>query len=301
MTDEIHFVQCLHPGAEHRPPRGSVMPWNCGPHRRKFVQQCGRCRLTPDDEAGLEGDLHFWAEWEPESALIREFDGDSDGWPRYLHKPLFIARDTHAGLQNTDPFVFGDRFYYCICQQRGVMQRLDRGSVILFGSCRRNSFALDTVFVVASWEPYDRDNYRQLNVPAVYRDVALAPLFAGSGSDSCQNKTCGEGVLARLYHGATVDAPVEGMFSFFPCLQAEESVGFARPVICLPGVITNNLSQGFRAGPKIDVDTSHHLWSEVVRQVLDHRLAIGIYAELTVDQEALPVPNWTHQCCSGTD
>jgi hypothetical protein len=54
-------------------------------------------------------------------------------------------------MQNTDPFVFGDQFHYTGCLQhtkRGATQLryLDRGSVILFGSCReKRDFVVDTV------------------------------------------------------------------------------------------------------------------------------------------------------------
>ena len=40
------FVQFPHPGSEHtpRPARlGTVMPWNTGDHRRKFLRAHGSC------------------------------------------------------------------------------------------------------------------------------------------------------------------------------------------------------------------------------------------------------------------
>ena len=62
MRDQLCFVQFLHPGGEHRPPPGGVMPWNEGAHQRKFMRAPGSAtdgRDTTDDE------LIFWGEWEP--------------------------------------------------------------------------------------------------------------------------------------------------------------------------------------------------------------------------------------------
>ena len=81
--DEIHFVQFLHPGGECRPGPDGKVEWNRPPkpHRRKFLQQRGRYVTGPDDPSPQDDDLHFWAEWEPQSELIgplpRGAPGDS--------------------------------------------------------------------------------------------------------------------------------------------------------------------------------------------------------------------------------
>jgi hypothetical protein len=183
-------------------------------------------------------------------------------------------------LQNTDPFVFGESFYYCVCQQRGVMKRLAAGSVILFGSCRKDAFVLDTVFVVQDWVTHDRRSYRTLDIPDVYRAAGLGPLHAGQSSCSPN-----PGAL-RLYRGATHGNPCHGMYSFFPCLPAAESSGFGRPAIRLPGVISDSLRQGLKAGKAVTLDRAMELWLSVVKQVREQKLRLGVFAELPSRGEA---------------
>jgi hypothetical protein len=85
----------------------------------------------------------------------------------------------------------------------------------------------------------------------------------------------------RLYLGATFDEPVAGMFSFFPCLTGDGiDQGFARPAICIPDVITPTMTQNKRLNPRQTIDDITPLWQDVVRQVTDQGLALGIHADL---------------------
>ena len=61
--------------------------------------------------------------------------------------------------QNTDPFVFHEQFLYRCCKQttkKGQTQlaHLLPGSIVLFGSCVNDLFAIDTVFVVGEYRDY---------------------------------------------------------------------------------------------------------------------------------------------------
>jgi hypothetical protein len=105
-----------------------------------------------------EGKIVFWAEWEPESEVIEEINNRLTNVPRYIYRPYYVVPSNYKDLQSTDPFVFGERFYYIGCQQvdkndrANQLRYLEKGSVILFGSCvGQSDFVLDTVFVVAGW------------------------------------------------------------------------------------------------------------------------------------------------------
>ena len=57
---EVMVVQFLHPGREHIPDVGvSVMGWNRGAHRRKFLRTPGRC--LDSYGAVRSGKLSVWA------------------------------------------------------------------------------------------------------------------------------------------------------------------------------------------------------------------------------------------------
>ncbi len=266
------FVQFIHPGGEHVPEDGRVKRWNTWPHRRKFLLQRG---TYLENEMPHTADLMFWGEWEPESAVVKTFDHWNRELPHYLYQPYIVLPTAGNWLQNTDPFVFGDQFHYTCCQQWAngrptQLRHLDKGAVVLFGSCiARSVFVIDTVFVVDHWIDYSvdtRDHVRD-HVSPTYYDATLARVSAGWSY--------------RLYFGATIDRPVRGMYSFFPCLPyTEQPRGFARPTIQLDGVITDTLTQGKRLNQGCSLDRAATLWRQVRDQVEVQGLCIGVATTL---------------------
>lgn len=282
MPATIRIVQFLHPGPEHRPGRDGRKPWNTRDkhHRRTFVRQPGRC-LRRLGETAVESELDFWCEWEPEAELISPGPKAVPRGPRHLFRPLLPPpRNDFAGLHNTDPCVFGG-FCFCACKQSTYksLKQLAPGSVLLFGSCLDDQFVLDTVFVVASHERYDGATYLDLDVPEAYREIALAPLFPEVAPDG----TCRAAEPDRwfqLYRGASVDRPVAGMFSFFPCMPAGDGPGFARPAIRMAKYVTDNHKQGIKGTAVAGVEAAQAVWEDVVGQVRDQGLWLGVEAEM---------------------
>lgn len=129
------------------------MPWNtAGSHRRKFIVSPGT--LQASDGYTENTEVVFWGEWEPPSSVVRRWPKSRD-LPRVLHRPC-VAEPPPGPRQNTDPWVFGEAFLYSNCKQLNprpwrtpsALQRLDVGSIILFGSASHERFLLDTLFVV---------------------------------------------------------------------------------------------------------------------------------------------------------
>ena len=169
------IVQFLHPGKERdkkafvpvKTPcslQGEeyhlICPWrpsNDG-HARKFIVNSGE--YYDGKHSIRDGRLYFWGEAEWDS-LCREIGQGQHGiFPCYEHVvgkiPAQYCSAPVKGL-NTDPYVFGDAFKYCCCQQRRKtgptrLHDLPEGSIVLFGSYKINDkvagFYLDTVFVV---------------------------------------------------------------------------------------------------------------------------------------------------------
>jgi hypothetical protein len=109
MRERRCFVQFIHPGAEHTPDIGELKRWNRDDHRRKFMKGMGRYIVSGEMK---EGELVFWGEWEPESAVLHRYHRPVADRPRYLYEPYFVEHRDGAWRQNTDPFVFGERFHY---------------------------------------------------------------------------------------------------------------------------------------------------------------------------------------------
>jgi hypothetical protein len=279
-------VQFLHPGGEHRPDDGVTKKWNTREHKRKFLVRPGQYVA---EEKLIDGQIEFWGEWEPESQVVKSIADPIPRGPRFIYDPYYVLPNSYVGLQNTDPFVFGEQFHYTGCQQRtsnGATQLrfLSRGSVILFGSCEdKSAFALDTVFVVDRWIDHERENYSKVLNGAIsqeYSQVTISSWYQEpSERYSC---TPAEQVETwRLYFGASYDMPIGRMYSFFPCRPYDaKSKGFARPTIKIPGIIANNLNQGKKVSERSNVDEMCLLWDEVVEQVQRQGLALGMYAEM---------------------
>lgn len=278
MGDELSFVQFPHPGGEHGPDAadGTLKQWGRGDddHARKFMVSAGAWREQLEGSTN-EGELFFWGEWEAASTVIPAPERVPDG-PSWLHRPFFEGlQDAPIGAirQNTDPFVFGEQFLYTYCRQprNRRLRHLASGSVILFGSRKRGQFVLDTVFVVDRSIPHTPATYANVAVPPtnpVFRATTLDPMYEQV------NKGC------RLYFGATVDDPVNGMFSFVPCRPARERRTFARPVIELPDpFIKPGLARQAGTTRLNDPEMSSDLWRQVVDQVLKE-CALGVHVEL---------------------
>jgi hypothetical protein len=156
--------------------------------------------------------------------------------------------------------------------------------VILFGSNKSGCFVLDTVLVVDSWEDHDRDSFFHEvadQIHPTYRAVTFGPLYGARSS--CSNKDLGcapAGMSYRLYYGAAVENPVEGMFSFFPCSPASSTPsGFARPTIQMTQ-ITNTLKMAWRGTDAGSLAELKKLWDKVRCQVERAGLCLGLRAEM---------------------
>jgi hypothetical protein len=277
------FVQFMHPGGEHGPDRGSLKSWNVGDHKRKFLRLPGESLASASSDAvGRRHELVFWGEWEPESD-VEPIDAPIALGPRWLHLPFYVRPEAFRRdgkvLQNTDPFVYGDRFLYTLCRQwrntRGVygptfLRDLAVGSLILFGSHKQGDFVLDTVFVVGGSSLHDASSWERAiagRVPEAYADVTLRPTYEHDGGEEL-----------RLYLGATPTDRVDGMFSFVPCKRANDgAAGFARPTIRLDGLITADLKMGAKATKDPSPREMHDIWVEVVDQVLGQELELGTH------------------------
>lgn len=203
--------------------------------------------------------------------LVARYAEPLFGEPRHLFRPQWYTPKGDEWLQNTDPFVWGECFRYSNCRQckngkPTKMQRLASGSLILFGSSLGKQFVLDTVFVVASGIAFDE--------PESVRHL-VSDAFAAITLERIPRQT------HRLYEGATFDHPIDGMYSFFPCMSSSNAPrGFPRPVLSLPSIVNGQLAMNFRAVEQQDVDAVEAIWEETIRQVREHGLDLGVAAML---------------------
>ena len=255
--------------------RRLIREWRSGsePHRRTFLQADGRFRKSTDGPEHI-GLLTAWAEWEAQARLVAPLGGRPGG-ARWLCEPVVdgsIPTPTDGSPpQNTDPFVFGERFAYTACRQptNRKLRTLGRGSLILFGSSVCGEFVLDTVFVVAGYIDHTAATYRDLPDSVASEDLRRFTLDPWYGWGD-------QGETYRLYVGATSDEPVEGMFSYVPCLPlTDKPTAFARPPVRLPSFVNPRLRMQARSSPAVDAEAVSDAWRAVAETVIGSGLCLG--------------------------
>ena len=311
MARKVLIVQFTHPGGEHavspKERANGVKEWNYGSHRRKFLKALGQY-VMKDGALSPKQDLLFWGEWEPTSRvhLINSTSG-AGIVPKYVHEP-FLQKGPSGlilppfnngkfvtikgiqkplGRQNTDPFVFGDYFLYSVCKQIKKIRNstlseftqlgeLEKGSIILFGSTisRKHGgpyFVLDTVFVVGDYKAYHSKNApSNLSgfVPNDYCDLMGFVNWNPSNDHIC-------------YRGATVNNPMNGMFSFVPCRPCSSGeVGFPRVVLTKADmkIISDNLNAAPKFSDETDVSPAS-CWRQICNIVQKQGFELGVNFE----------------------
>lgn len=164
--------------------------------------------------------------------------------------------------------------------------------MILFGSThgegRAAFFQLDTVFVVGRSIPYNPAKPENLpSDPLVDPDFLKASFHTALPVTDCEVTA---DLKLRLYLGATIDNPVNGMYSFSPAKVLKGTPeGFSRvrlreKDINLPGhsnFLTNNLN----SAPKKSVITAAEaraLWESVLFKCRDHGCVPGVRFHLRI-------------------
>ncbi len=272
------MIQFLHPGGEYkRSARHADWTTEEQSHSRKFM--AAAAKLLIDGREVLD-QVVFWGEWEAQANQVAAYEPSLPGMPMRVWQPYYSLESSPPNRLNTDPLVFGG-FRYTICQQlrwygsdlRPTRLRdLDPGSVILFGSKLLDEFVLDTVFVVGSSELHDRATYQRLDVPDWYREVTLDTLYPKGGASPAAQY--------RLYNGATFDTPVEGMYSFVPCMTLDSCrvTGFRRPALHHP-LIHGAQGQSFGVRVIGDEVAIKDLWRAVIDQITEAGLMVSTWLE----------------------
>lgn len=273
-------VQLNHPGGQKPFKLGSgyrqvgnqiIREWsNDNVHFRKFIQNYGHYVNGLKDLRPTQNDLYFWGEWEGNSFFNPFPKADFRILPNGLHKPFhstFIR-----GSQNTDPYIFGDNFKYCVCKQKGQLTSLVLDDLILFGTVlpKLDKFYIDTVFVI---KDHNLSSNVQITSGAhysqVYKEETLEQLNEYLKTPTFTNKN-------RVYHSKTWWDDKD-YFSFVPCKLSHGKVEFERLFIELSNqtfqLSSNPTGKSFLKRCTL---SSQDLWKEIVRISLEQGFKLGV-------------------------
>lgn len=291
------IIQFPHPGSEHNDKTGTK--WNTGNHKRKFLKENG-CYLKELSTKPIEDTVYFWGEWEAPST-VKTIPDNKSPLPRSIFEPYYTL-PVPKNAANTDPFVFGNQFHYCICKQGHYrsLRDLKKGDMILFGSNLKGKFVLDTVFVIKDWCEYEIDDLptikEQYNYTFYYS--SLEPILNGNqvdakvitiddknghclpcnGDDKTDNNPVKDIKTYRIYNALMYeDKEVNGIFSYVPCLpNPTGKKGFERPSISF-NPISQNLNQGIKI---IKGENINKAWHEITAEILNKGLSLMIKTDL---------------------
>ncbi len=312
MLSENLIIQLMHPGTEHTKDENiedtnlGLKYWNTDNHKRKFIRSNGM--FVDKNNKLYNSVLDFWGEWEPESIVL-----DSDKkkcnytcqYPQYIHYPLYIPPEirkrnkslNNINIQNTDPFVFGDRFYYTCCMQKKISQLggIKQGSVIIFasrvGSAEKYKLLIDTVFVVKdAFSLSDKEKVKEIKQknPIFYHTVIeLLNSRQGHKSGGCTKKSDNDYFDFRIFVGASYeDSNGTEPYCFFPCKCSDENKGYER--FESKNHMFAKLPQGFGYIKNI---SSTNLWNQIKDECIKENYNLGIKAELPQSVQSLDANN----------
>jgi hypothetical protein len=255
--------------------------WNRNDHYRKFIEINGIYVDSINNAVPKKALLRFWGEYEghTEFELLNPINNDPY-WnnPKAVHRPFYCNQNINN--QNTDPFLFGDNFYYAICKKANLKD-LCSGDIVLFGSefgGKLNvKFYLDTLFIIKNSQPSILDdNLYDLD----YQESTLKRI----GISNCTNGTL-------PIHTGVCFSDSKKCFSFFPC-NSQNSVdnSFGRPII--DTVSLGLRTPGARTGSKSRLLTTEEdiniLWKNIAESVLKQGFSLGVKTESLTKLTHLP-------------
>lgn len=152
------IIQFIHPGFQTKKgfdkglQVGNIKPWRPSniSHTRSLINIEGDIlNFKEGNNKIIKKKITIVNEWEAESKVLYNTGNKS--------KPPFLVYEINRSqnlnpiinhFNNTDPFVYGNRFYYFNCKMKGQMLKLNRNDIILFGYRKNSNYYLDTCFVV---------------------------------------------------------------------------------------------------------------------------------------------------------
>jgi hypothetical protein len=244
-------------------------------HMRKFIKQNGLylenmgSEYCPHPQEAL---LQFWGEWEAQSYFTILDNSNNLQLPKAVHKPYFSAH--YIGVHNTDPFVFGENFYYANCKQKlkgsgKKLLNLPNESIIIFGSeVNRSEFIIDTVFVVEDSELISDYRKYKSYYPKLLKIMSL-------------DLNDGLADWKRIYKGKMYDSLNEfkNPFSFVPCKVDKINTGFARPIINWKKFNLKKPGAG-SVLYQVKYSSTNNFWFDLVAELIIQGFDLGIQIEM---------------------
>ena len=292
------IVEFTHPGREYIPlsrkrddnvlftksdRSEGIRFWNqLSSHKRKFIKIKSSYIDSLNDKHLKKSQITFWGEWEAQSKFKKTPNTSDKDLPFYIHIPCLDESEILLSAHNTDPFVFGENFWYTNCKQwrNKFLRKLSNYSIILFGTERANGFNLDTVFVVK--ESFSQNEVLNISkdLPKQLKDTNLMVNDLMIDEDKDFN---------RFYKGVNFYDNKE-FFSYVPCKPYNSlSESHGRPIISWedfklqkPGartVCTPILKDKYVEN-SLPIEEAKNYWEKITNECIKQGFSLGFDLEL---------------------
>lgn len=275
----------------------SFSPWNeSGLHHRKLLESYTATIVDKSCIKKCNSHITFVGEWEccSEHRPNPQYNTNIKDIYQDIHSPFLTTLDSHTHVLNTDPFVFGDYFYYACCKKREAMKP---GDIVIFGYSQRNfryKLFVDTVMVLLG--SYLIKNNEDKYFPLAYYNVTLSKIlphekvWVGKMYDNTKNIEHIYNDLEDVYNKMYDEN--KKMFSFVPCKRVIED-SHNTPIMSSQPVITVQNNNGNKLlaasnGNHIVVSSPaemKHIFDDIVSQVQNQGFDLGIYMPMPTYRE----------------
>lgn len=227
-----------------------ICAWNISSsHRRKMITSDYANYI--DDKGILHSGqkIFFVGEWECCSQVMKNvYKKTNNADFSYIHTPFLTEYDYMPQVMNTDPFVFGEKFYYTCCK---IDESMQSGDIVIFGSYKNdetNDIIVDTVIVLD--EKIYRCEEPSFQFPSSYYDVTL----------------CKQNVKNRVWTGLMYSEN-KNIYSFVPC---KTTADYKLPTIAIEGL---KGTQNIRPKESDDIQVE---FDNIKNQLLEKGYLLGI-------------------------
>ena len=298
MKNQIYHAVWYVPHPYNKPLNGkSICPWNeSGLHRRKLMESHGAKIVDANGSNIDDCDMVFVGEWEccSEHRPNPHYRTGIKDIYQAIHLPFLTTLDSHPHVLNTDPFVFGDYFYYACCKKHKDMKP---GDIVIFGYSQgssRDKLFVDTVMVLLG--SYLIKNNEDKYFPLAYYNVTLSKIlphenvWVGKMYDNSNYIKHIYNDLDDVYNKMYDEN--KKMFSFVPCKRVIEGsqntpIMTSQPVITVKNYNGDKLLAASN-GNHIVVGSPaemKHIFDDIVSQVQKQGFDLGIYMPMPTYRE----------------
>lgn len=271
MANTLWFISHPYKSPPNKDFKGNVCLWNrSSVHHRKLFEIAGASMIDASHKLHTNVDINFIGEWECCSSFVKN---SKKGIFDKTHTPILSSHDAGINCINTDPYVFGKEFYWCLCKlSASKIKMIKNGDIVLFGSYTLKNrhvdkIVVDTVLVVEQIL-LEENIIKRYSLSKCYQDVTVIHVHP---YPNCL-------IIGKMYDPKK-DYQSNVPFSFVPCKRKAD--GLMDKLILdrripVPELKGEPLRIGQNGG-HLSIGNNIRTWETIVEMVRGAGCDMGVY------------------------